>query len=89
MKIGIFHSVLPRDPFRGSRPPIWIYQKGRLEEALPPILGGNQTMLKSIVIIRDSPQNNTLLGTNISPPKGTFEDDVPFFKVGYELFPGG
>ncbi len=25
----------------------------------------------------------TPLGTNISPPKGTFEDDVPFPKVGY------
>ena len=32
-------------------------------------LGGDQTMLKSIVIIRDFPQNNTLLGTNISPGK--------------------
>ena len=26
---------------------------------------------------------DTLLGTNISSPKGTFEDDVPFPKVGY------
>ena len=25
----------------------------------------------------------TLLGTNISPFKGTFEDDVPFPQVGY------
>ena len=25
----------------------------------------------------------TLLGTNISPPEGTFEDYFPFPKVGY------
>ena len=37
----------------------------------------------------------TLLGTNIYPQKGTFEDDVPFPKVGYvsslegSLFVGG
>ena len=26
---------------------------------------------------------NTLLATNISAPKGTFEDDFPFSEVGY------
>jgi len=29
------------------------------------------------------------LGTNISPPKGTFEDDFEFSKGGICLFPGG
>ena len=31
----------------------------------------------------------TLLGTNISPLKGTFEDDFPFPKVGYISFVEG
>ncbi len=26
---------------------------------------------------------HTFLGTNISPPKGTFEDDFPFRQLGY------
>ena len=30
----------------------------------------------------------TLLGTNISPFKGTFEDDFPFPQVGYVSVPG-
>ena len=30
----------------------------------------------------------TLLGTNISPFKGTFEDDFPFPHVGYVIVPG-
>ena len=29
----------------------------------------------------------TLLGTDISQPKGLFEDDVPFLKVGYVSVP--
>ena len=29
----------------------------------------------------------TLLGTNISPTQGTFEDDFPFPKVGYVIVP--
>ena len=29
----------------------------------------------------------TLWGTNISHPKGSFEDDFPFLKVGYVLVP--
>ena len=31
----------------------------------------------------------TLLGTNISPQKGTFEDDFLFRKVGYVSSPEG
>ena len=33
--------------------------------------------------IFETDQYNTPLGTNISPTKGTVEDDVPFSKVGY------
>ena len=29
------------------------------------------------------------VGTNISPPKGTLQDDYPFTKVGYVSLPGG
>ena len=35
-----------------------------------------------ILVMTTAGKGDTLLGTNISPPKGTFEDDFPFPQVG-------
>ena len=34
-------------------------------------------------VLQKNGKYHTLLGTNISPPKGTFEDDFPIPMVGY------
>ena len=42
------------------------------------------TSIEDPIWICANPCPTTLLGTNLSPPKGTFEDNVPFPKVGYD-----